>query len=69
MIQKTNDLKIWKNGTFKYPTNRFGRHLSKRIFALSDIRFYNDVVIQGFHDAMPSSISYPNPYFSVESDI
>ncbi|MCZ2575726.1 hypothetical protein O1443_07535 [Bacteroides fragilis] len=41
-----------KNGTFKYPANRFGRYLPNRISAPSDTRFSNGAVIHGFNDFM-----------------
>ena len=41
-----------KNGTYKYPSNRFGGGLRNRIPALSDMRFYKHTVSHGFNDFM-----------------
>lgn len=41
-----------RNGTLKYPDNRFGRHLQKQIPELSETRLSNNLVTYGFNDFM-----------------
>ena len=41
-----------RNGTLKYPENRFGGHLPKRIPKPSETRFSDNSVTYGFNDFM-----------------
>ena len=41
-----------RNGTFKYPDNRFGGHLPKRIPGPSEPRLSDNSVTYGFNDFM-----------------
>ena len=41
-----------RNGTLKYPDNRFGGHLSKRIPKPSETKFSDNSVTYGFNDFM-----------------
>ena len=41
-----------RNGTLKYPQNRFVKHLPKRISKQSAIRLSDDLVKYGFNDFM-----------------